>query len=385
MPPRKAGGALKQGPLPKKNPPTPKSPKKPATRTAFVHKLYGMLNDPSLSHLIWWQDNNTRFALVALEEFLRALNKYFKHANILSFVRQLHMYGFHKVQRKGKKKGEDDIWEFSHDEGMFRKGGEEDVTQIRRRQQKSANPNTTVIVLEIGYFVDETCQNPGLYRPPLNSYYPASYPGPSSSTALGSIQAQVTPQTPGHGPSVAVNHNIPVFYSPSPAPQPILPVLPLLSQERRPTLASNRHIHYPYFQQQNSPKFSRLHLPPLASTQPLFGFGHEPRSRTGSRVDPLDPGPGRLSIGERSLISSVSTQQSISTRGSSMSSFRPSFGSFSSISRLLNDEDRKGSFDKELEEETKPQTKFEIKTEEEEKNDSEKKDKGVMSVGHLLD
>ena len=59
-----------------------------------------MLHDPALSHLIWWTNRNgeqNTFALCPGKEFADCLTQYFKHGNVASFVRQLHMYGFHKV------------------------------------------------------------------------------------------------------------------------------------------------------------------------------------------------------------------------------------------------------------------------------------------------
>lgn len=69
--------------------------------SAFVAKLYAMLQDPKLSHLIWWSrlddGDSSTFALLPGSAFARSLTSYFKHGNVASFVRQLHMYGFHKV------------------------------------------------------------------------------------------------------------------------------------------------------------------------------------------------------------------------------------------------------------------------------------------------
>lgn len=67
------------------------------TQTVFIHKLYDMLEDSSLSHLIWWSPTNDSFCLYPGEEFSNVLAQYFKHTNIASFIRQLNMYGFHKV------------------------------------------------------------------------------------------------------------------------------------------------------------------------------------------------------------------------------------------------------------------------------------------------
>jgi hypothetical protein len=65
-------------------------------QTAFIHKLYNMLEDPSIQHLISWSSTNDSFVMSPTSEFSKVLAQYFKHTNISSFVRQLNMYGFHK-------------------------------------------------------------------------------------------------------------------------------------------------------------------------------------------------------------------------------------------------------------------------------------------------
>ncbi|KAJ3096443.1 stress-responsive transcription factor hsf1, partial [Physocladia obscura] len=64
---------------------------------AFLNKLYNMVNDPS-SDLIHWSDDGHAFIVEKHEEFAQTLlPRFFKHNNFSSFVRQLNMYGFHKV------------------------------------------------------------------------------------------------------------------------------------------------------------------------------------------------------------------------------------------------------------------------------------------------
>jgi hypothetical protein len=65
-------------------------------QTAFIHKLYNMLEDQSIQHLIAWSPSNESFVMNPSNEFSKVLSQYFKHTNISSFVRQLNMYGFHK-------------------------------------------------------------------------------------------------------------------------------------------------------------------------------------------------------------------------------------------------------------------------------------------------
>lgn len=104
--------------------------------TVFIHKLYHMLEDTELAHLMWWGPSGDSFVITPGEEFSRALALYFKHTNVASFVRQLNMYGFHKVSDGGDG-GETLSWEFRHSAGAFRKGDVEGLKAIKRRSSKA--------------------------------------------------------------------------------------------------------------------------------------------------------------------------------------------------------------------------------------------------------
>lgn len=69
------------------------------TKPAFVVKIWNMVNDPANHDYIRWTDDGQAFLVVHREEFMKLiLPNYFKHNNFASFVRQLNMYGWHKVQ-----------------------------------------------------------------------------------------------------------------------------------------------------------------------------------------------------------------------------------------------------------------------------------------------
>ncbi|AEO61706.1 hypothetical protein MYCTH_2312138 [Thermothelomyces thermophilus ATCC 42464] len=72
----------------------------PKVQTAFIHKLWSMLEDQKIQHLISWTANSDSFVIQPSHEFSKVLAQYFKHTNISSFVRQLNMYGFHKGTRR---------------------------------------------------------------------------------------------------------------------------------------------------------------------------------------------------------------------------------------------------------------------------------------------
>ncbi|KAJ3081354.1 stress-responsive transcription factor hsf1 [Quaeritorhiza haematococci] len=86
---------------------------------AFLNKLYNMVNDPSTDDLIHWSEDGTTFIVQRHEDFAKeVLPRFFKHNNFSSFVRQLNMYGFHKVPHLHDKvlqpEGDAEIWEFAN-------------------------------------------------------------------------------------------------------------------------------------------------------------------------------------------------------------------------------------------------------------------------------
>ncbi|OAL64056.1 hypothetical protein A7C99_4710 [Trichophyton rubrum] len=108
-------------------------------QTAFIHKLYSMLQDPSIQHLISWSSSNESFVMSPSSDFSKVLSQYFKHTNISSFVRQLNMYGFHKVSDVFHTGSPDSpMWEFRHGNGSFRKGDVAGLRDIKRRASRHA-------------------------------------------------------------------------------------------------------------------------------------------------------------------------------------------------------------------------------------------------------
>lgn len=106
-------------------------------QTAFIHKLYNMLEDPNIQHLISWSDSAESFVMSPSHDFSKVLAQYFKHTNISSFVRQLNMYGFHKVSDVFAN-GSDSttLWEFKHGNGNFKKGDVLGLREIKRRASR---------------------------------------------------------------------------------------------------------------------------------------------------------------------------------------------------------------------------------------------------------
>ncbi|KAG1787315.1 HSF-type DNA-binding-domain-containing protein, partial [Suillus plorans] len=80
-----------------------------------------MINDPKSQLFVAWTELRTSFVVSNVGEFSRSiLGSHFKHNNFSSFVRQLNMYGFHKINRTPHAQRRTSItsqtWEFSHPE-----------------------------------------------------------------------------------------------------------------------------------------------------------------------------------------------------------------------------------------------------------------------------
>ncbi|RIA97357.1 hypothetical protein C1645_686964 [Glomus cerebriforme] len=111
---------------PRKRPASQSPPDSPVpTRTgnrsvpAFLNKLYNMVNDPQSNDLITWSESGSSFLVKRPQDFAKeVLPRFFKHNNFSSFVRQLNMYGFHKIphlqQGVLQSDGQSEQWEFSN-------------------------------------------------------------------------------------------------------------------------------------------------------------------------------------------------------------------------------------------------------------------------------
>ncbi|ODQ53083.1 hypothetical protein SAICODRAFT_38543, partial [Saitoella complicata NRRL Y-17804] len=110
----------------------------------FLNKLYNMVSDPSTSSLIKWSPTGLSFLVTRQEDFARdVLPRFFKHNNFSSFVRQLNMYGFHKVPHltQGVLAGSGsggEVFEFSNQN--FQRGRPDLLALVTR---KKGNPATT--------------------------------------------------------------------------------------------------------------------------------------------------------------------------------------------------------------------------------------------------
>lgn len=99
----------------------------------FLLKLYTILETPEYQNIIHWSDNGKYFVVQNLHDFTEnILNKYYKHNNYSSFVRQLNMYDFHK------KRSNQNEHIFQHK--LFTKGQKDLIPTIKRKNRKEFHP-----------------------------------------------------------------------------------------------------------------------------------------------------------------------------------------------------------------------------------------------------
>ncbi|XP_029452267.1 heat shock factor protein 2-like [Rhinatrema bivittatum] len=113
---------------------------------AFLSKLWTLVEDVDANELITWSQNGQSFLVLDEQRFAKEiLPKYFKHNNMASFVRQLNMYGFHKVVHVDSgivKLERDGPVEFKH---PFFKQGQDELLENIKRKVSSTRPEETKV------------------------------------------------------------------------------------------------------------------------------------------------------------------------------------------------------------------------------------------------
>ncbi|XP_072914181.1 heat shock factor protein 2-like isoform X1 [Hemitrygon akajei] len=131
---------------------------------AFLNKLWTLVEDSGTDDLICWSRNGTCFQVSNERRFAKEiLPLYFKHNNMASFVRQLNMYGFHKVLHigVGLPRELDDVIEFQHPH--FRQGAPQLLDNIKRKVSVSRVDDLKLKQQEMLKILSECRQMKGKY------------------------------------------------------------------------------------------------------------------------------------------------------------------------------------------------------------------------------
>ena len=106
---------------------------------AFLNKLRSMVDDPNTDELIRWSPAGDTFLVPNHVRFgEEVLPRFFKHNNFSSFVRQLNMYGFHKVPHlqqgalKSDQPSQNELWEFSNQ--CFHRDHPDLLSKVQRKR-----------------------------------------------------------------------------------------------------------------------------------------------------------------------------------------------------------------------------------------------------------
>ncbi|CEP13062.1 hypothetical protein [Parasitella parasitica] len=125
---------------------------------AFLNKLYSMVNDPESDDLICWSDDGASFFVNRQEDFARkVLPRFFKHNKFSSFVRQLNMYGFHKVphlqQGVLETDSESERWEFSNPH--FQRNQPDLLLLVTRKKGPSTTDDKEISNIDLQHILEE--------------------------------------------------------------------------------------------------------------------------------------------------------------------------------------------------------------------------------------
>lgn len=126
---------------------------------AFLTKLWALVEDNSTDDLICWSRNGTCFQVLNERKFAKEiLPLYFKHNNLASFVRQLNMYGFHKVVHidVGLPRDRDEMIEFQHP--YLIRGQPDLLEKIKRKVSVSRSDDSKLRQQEVSKILSDVHQ-----------------------------------------------------------------------------------------------------------------------------------------------------------------------------------------------------------------------------------
>ncbi|CAL9239842.1 unnamed protein product [Arabidopsis halleri] len=122
----------------------------------FLRKCYEMVDDSSTDAIISWSTSaDNSFVILDTNVFsVELLPKYFKHSNFSSFIRQLNIYGFRKVDA--------DRWEFAND--GFVKGQKDLLKNVIRRKNVQSSEQSKQENRSTSTYAQEKTEKSGLWK-----------------------------------------------------------------------------------------------------------------------------------------------------------------------------------------------------------------------------
>ncbi|GAA5861103.1 hypothetical protein JCM3774_002191 [Rhodotorula dairenensis] len=126
-------------------------PAQAKSQASFVHKVWAMLEDPTLSDYIAWSEDGKSFLVFNPSDFARdVLPRFFKHSNFSSFLRQCNFYNWSKVNDALSSTNsvthadgsQGHAWEFRNP--SFQRGRPDLLGKIKRKTAKAAPTPTQV-------------------------------------------------------------------------------------------------------------------------------------------------------------------------------------------------------------------------------------------------
>ncbi|GAA98783.1 uncharacterized protein L969DRAFT_95463 [Mixia osmundae IAM 14324] len=253
---------------------------------AFVEKLYNMVADTSIQSLISWTDAGDAFTVHTPTTFSKeVLPQYYKHNNWQSFVRQLNMYGFHKVNEVYNAESRsaanpphstgsplDRAWMFQHP--YFRRDRKDWLGHIKRKPVKSASANKKALA-DRSLPSQSSSGTPRQYVEDLAS---------SSSMAMSHYGPEYQPYQ-----RAPREHAVDHTRAYRPAPQHTLPPIQYGGHARAPMAMGGHQSHYPILPTPTGYPANAAHIlqePHHASSTPRFvesarSSGSDPAARDG--------------------------------------------------------------------------------------------------------
>ncbi|CAH8649928.1 unnamed protein product [Heterobilharzia americana] len=158
---------------------------------AFLSKLKLLVDDEETNDLIYWDPLGTSFHIRDGNRLAKELlPQYFKHNNLSSFVRQLNMYGFRKINRVDASmptKSDTEDMEFSHP--FFIRNKDSLLSKIQRKSSIMCSPVLGTRNQNLGVRVPFFQSNGGLFTF-LSAF---AKEGRSASVCIGQTKRKALP------------------------------------------------------------------------------------------------------------------------------------------------------------------------------------------------